>query len=89
MPEAGTMTVHRRRREIECESSSSEPVMSGCSRQRPSRARKRRGWDRRSQEKVARLAQGVSPFYEPGLSELIREGAAAGGSVSTASPPTP
>ena len=30
------------------------------------------------QEKVGQLARGVSPFYEPGLSELIHEGLAAG-----------
>jgi UDPglucose 6-dehydrogenase len=30
------------------------------------------------QEKVGQLAQGLSPFYEPGLSDLIREGSVAG-----------
>ena len=30
------------------------------------------------EEKIGRLAQGISPFFEPGLSELIDEGTAAG-----------
>ena len=62
-----------------CESSSSGPVTLGCSLQQPYR-RSATTWSASTPTKrrSTALRQGITPFFEPGLSELIEQGTSAG-----------